>query len=412
MLVFVLSAPIIPGRIFCICLMPVFQGKPDCCIGYNMCLLSWVENHNTRTLTKKTAKVVYRNSCLLYMITYKNIFQNIITFENLYSAAYYASKGKRSNPTVIDFFFNLEENILELQRQLREKIYQPGNYRVFQIYDPKPRQISAAPFIDRVVHHALMNIINPIFEKSLIFDTYANRVGKGTHRAIKRYQYFLRQNDFVLKCDIKKYFQTIDHEILKTILRKKIADSNAIWLLDKIIDNSVNQIDIQLFFPGDDLFVNFERKKGLPIGNLTSQYFANYYLNSFDHFVKEKLGCKGYLRYVDDFILFSNNKEVLNIWKKNIEDYLISLRLKLNFERTSLYSSSVPFAFLGQIITRENRRLTKNNVVKFNRNLVKWSQFPPRNFNQRVQSWLGHAKNANSTALIESLRLKFPDLII
>lgn len=345
------------------------------------------------------------------MKRYKNIYHEIIAFENLYSAAYKASIGKRSNPNVVDFFFNLEENIFEIQHQLKEKRYQPGNYRVFQIYEPKPRQISAAPFIDRVVHHALMNIVNPIFETSLIFDTYANRIGKGTHRAIKRYQYFLRRYNFVLKCDIRKYFQSIDHNILKGIIQNKIADLDTLWLLDKIIDNSPNQVEVQSFFQGDNLFINLDRKKGLPIGNLTSQYFANYYLNSLDHYIKEKLRCKGYLRYVDDFVLFSNNKTDLKNWKSEIEKFLVDLRLKLNYQRTSLFAANVPFPFLGQIITREKRRLKKACVIKFKRNLNKWSETPPSNYQLRIQSWLGHATNADTVALLESIKCKYAGLI-
>jgi len=156
--------------------------------------------------------------------------------------------------------------------------------------------ISAAPFRDRVVHHALMNVVQPVLERCLIHDTYANRIGKGTHKAIHQYQHFLRQYKYVLKCDIKKYFPSIDHEILKNLFRRFIADQDTLWLMDAVVDHSNAQIEVLDYLEGDDLFTPLERRKGLPIGNLTSQIFANIFLNPFDHFVKEVLHCRAYLR--------------------------------------------------------------------------------------------------------------------
>ena len=157
--------------------------------------------------------------------------------------------------------------------------------------------ISAAPYRDRVVHHALCAVIMPIFEKTLIHDTYANRVGYGTHRALERFTSFARSHRYVLQCDIRKYFPSIDREILKTLIRRKIQCPDTLWLIDAIIDNGNDQESSPDFFPNDSLLDPVERKRGLPIGNLTSQWFANIYLSGFDHFVKEQLKVKKYLRY-------------------------------------------------------------------------------------------------------------------
>ncbi|UCE08222.1 MAG: RNA-dependent DNA polymerase, partial [bacterium] len=245
------------------------------------------------------------------MKTYKHLFEKIISFENLLVAAQQAGQGKGKKKNVMRFNFVREDNLVQIQQELINKTYQPGAYHAFRIFDPKPRLISAADFRDRVVHHALCNIIEPIFNKGFIFDCYANRKGKGTHAGIRRAQAFLRGNRFVLKCDIKKYFPSIDHEILKQEIRRKIADPETLWLIDTIIDGSNEQEFVYDFFPGDDLFTSQERRKGLPLGNLTSQFFANLFLSRFDHFVKERLKVKYYARYVDDLVYADNDIKFL-----------------------------------------------------------------------------------------------------
>lgn len=337
------------------------------------------------------------------MKTYKHLFSQITSFENLYLAAQKAAKGKREKFSVMDFFLRLEENLFQLQAELLSGEYRPGAYRAFFIYDPKPRMISAAPFYDRVVHHALMNVIGPLFERSLIFDTYANRLGKGTHKAIRRFQQFLRRYRYVLKCDIRKYFPSIDREILKALIRKRIRDPQVLWLIDAIIDCGNEQVCVLDYFPGDDLFTPIERRKGLPIGNLTSQNFANYYLSPLDHFIKEVLQCVAYLRYVDDFVLFSNDKNQLWYWLHEIEKFLVDYRLRLNFERCVIFPTAVGGRFLGQIVFSNLRRLTGENVRKFEKRRRRWQRHPPENVEQRLASWLGHARQADTAALIRTL---------
>jgi retron-type reverse transcriptase len=163
------------------------------------------------------------------MKRYGNLYPQVITFENLLLAAQKAQKGKRFNPNVLLFNHQLESELLKLQQELTTKTYQPGNYTTFKIIEPKPRLISAAPYRDRVVHHALCNVIVPLIEPKLIADTYANRVGFGSHRALRRFTQFARSSTYVLQCDIKKYFPTIDHEILKAEIRRHIKCQDTLW---------------------------------------------------------------------------------------------------------------------------------------------------------------------------------------
>lgn len=337
------------------------------------------------------------------MKTYRNLFDKIVSFENLLSAAHNAARGKREKTCVMSFFFKLEENLFQLQDKLASGSYRTANYHTFHIYEPKSRLISAAPFRDRVVHHALMNIIDPLLERSFIFDSYANRKEKGTHKAIHRYQQFLRKYEFVLKCDIKRYFPSIDFAVLKKLIRERIACKETLRLIDRIIDGSNPQEQVFDYFPGDTLFTPFERRKGLPLGNLTSQLFANYYLNPMDHFVKEVLKCKAYLRYVDDFALFAPSKMELWEWKKEISVFLEPFRLKLHPRRCHIYPSLQGNPFLGQLVFRTHRRLVSKNVRKFKKRKRKWDKYPPKNIQQRLASWVGHAGQANTHSLLISL---------
>jgi RNA-directed DNA polymerase len=166
-----------------------------------------------------------------------NLWPAVTSFENLLLAAHKAQRGKRFRENVLEFNYRLESNLIALQTQLRTGTYQPGKYRTFEIFEPKPRIIAAAPYFDRVVHHALCQVIMPIFERSFIRDSYANRVGYGTHRALQRFAHFARHNRYVLQCDIQKYFPSIDQTILKSQLHSKIRCRETLWLIDSIIDN-------------------------------------------------------------------------------------------------------------------------------------------------------------------------------
>jgi retron-type reverse transcriptase len=211
------------------------------------------------------------------MKRYGNLYPQITEFSNLLLAAKKAQKGKRYQPNILNFNYHLESELQQLQQQLSNKTYQPGDYRTFYIQEPKTRMISAAPYRDRVVHHGLCNIIVPIFEKTFINDSYANRIGFGTHKALRRFTQFARSSKYVLQCDIQKYFPSIDHEILKSLIRRKIKCRDTLWLIDTIIDRSNEQYPVIEYFPGDTLLSPIERKRGLPLRNLTSQFFANIY---------------------------------------------------------------------------------------------------------------------------------------
>ncbi|MBE7385779.1 MAG: RNA-directed DNA polymerase [Leptolyngbya sp. SIO1E4] len=281
------------------------------------------------------------------MKRYGNFWPDIIDFENLLQAARQAQRGKRYRPNVLAFNYNLDKELLQLQRELQEKTYRPGKYRTFKIEDPKPRLISAAPYRDRVVHHALCNIIVSPLERTFITDTYANRVGYGTHRALRRFVHFARTSRYVLQCDVRKYFPSLDHVILKTMIRRKIKCPDTLWLIDTIIDGSNPQGETIEYFPGDDLLAPVQRRRGLPIGNLTSQFFANLYLNGFDHFVKEQLKSRKYLRYVDDFACFADDRSFLVDARSHIEAYLKTLRLRLHPVKSQLFETRFGANFVG-----------------------------------------------------------------
>jgi|SRR5215472_8599110 len=194
------------------------------------------------------------------------LFDGIANFRALHDAARRAVKGKRKKPAAAAFFANLERELLTLERQLRDGSYRPGRYTVIEVNDPKKRLVSAAPFRDRVVHHALCAVVCTIFEKGFIGHSFANRSDKGTHRAIGAYEYYRDRYANVLRCDVYRYFPSIDHAILKSIFRRRIACARTLALMDRIIDGSNPQEPVNLYFDGDDLFAPFARRRGLPIG--------------------------------------------------------------------------------------------------------------------------------------------------
>ena len=337
------------------------------------------------------------------MKSYKNIYPQIYAFETLYEAAERARKGKKETAANIEFHFHLEENLLKIQRELKEKAYRHGSYTTFTIFDPKTRLISAAPYRDRVVHHALCQVIEPLFEKTFIYDSYANRLGKGSHLAISRYQHFARKYRYVLKCDIRKFFPSLDHEILKQEIRWRIACPDTLWLIDLIIDNSNEQEEHMVNFPQDDPLQPYLRRRGLPIGNLTSQFWANVYMNRFDHFVKEELFVKGYLRYVDDFVLFSDSKHELHTYQQRIASYLQKLRLLLHPRKTQIYSTQTGVLFLGFKVFPHYRYVLKQNRHRYRRNLKKKLNNPHKYSSQAIvdgaNSWRGHILFGQSARL-------------
>jgi retron-type reverse transcriptase len=343
------------------------------------------------------------------MKRYGNIYSQVINFENIFLASRKAQKGKRFRDNVLDFNYHLETELIRLQQQLTDKTYQPGAYRTFHLTNPKSRLISAAPYRDRVVHHALCNIIVPIFERTFIADSYANRLGFGTHRALKKFTYFARNSNYVLQCDIRKYFPTIDHIILKQLIRRKIKCSDTLWLIDTIIGNSNEQETVINYFPGDDLLTPVIRRKGLPIGNLTSQFFANIYLNGFDHFVKEQLKISKYARYVDDFALFSDDRELLADARVAIEEYLAQLRLKIHPIKSQLFETKIGATFLGFRVFSDRIRVRNSNLHQARRRLKRLQtdyiqgRIELEKVNQSVQSWFAHLEHGDTWHLRQQI---------
>ena len=325
----------------------------------------------------------------LQMKTYKHLFNKIVSKENLYAAAHFAARGKRERETVADFLFYLEEETQQLQKELVQQTYKHGKYRSFTVRDSKERLISAAPFRDRVVHHAVHDVVEPLFDNLFIYDSYACRKNKGTHRALDRTQSFLRANTYYFHGDIQKYFSSIEHNILKDLLYSKIKDEQTLWLIDKIIDSAKIQ--------GGRLV------KGIPIGNLTSQFFANLYLNELDKFAKFNLGQRYYLRYMDDFLFFSNTKQALQGIKREVSEFVEKrLHLRLHQAKSQIYKTSIGLSFLGFRIFHSHRRLLKDNVRRFKKRLKRFKYLYANRkvdvdeISNSLRCWVAHASYANT----------------
>jgi retron-type reverse transcriptase len=344
------------------------------------------------------------------MKRYGNLYSQITDFENILIAAKKAQKGKRFRDNVLDFNYHLEAELAQLQTELTNKTYQPGVYRTFYIKEPKLRMISAAPYEDRVVHHALCNVILPLIEPTFIADSYANRVGFGTHKALHRFIKFARDSRYVLQCDIQKYFPSIDHEILKHLLRRKIKCPDTLWLINTIIDNSNEQLPIVEYFMGDELLTPLQRRRGLPVGNLTSQFFANIYLNGFDHFVKEELQVKKYLRYVDDFSLFSDDWQFLSDARLAIEEYLANkLRLKIHPIKSQLFETRLGANYVGFRILPNFIRVRTDNLrrarrrLKFMQRKSNQGKINSEKVSQSIQSWFAHLEHGDTWQLRQQI---------
>ncbi len=338
-------------------------------------------------------------------------YENLCKWSNIWTAWKKAAKGKRGKGAAAEFEYKLEDNLLLLQSELLEKNYQPGEYSSFYIHEPKRRLISAAPFRDRVVHHALCRIIEPLFERSFIYDSYANRRKKGTHKALNQAGKFSGKYKYFLQCDVQQFFPAIDYAILRRILKKKIKDPEILWLIDCILASGqeVHSKTYQVrYFPGDDLLAAL-RPRGLPIGNLTSQFWANCYMNPFDHFVKRELGCKAYLRYVDDCLFFENDKNILWKWKKAIIKRMQFFRLTIHEQAAQVKPVTEGIPFLGFITFPTHRRLKRRKGVYYCRRLKKMlsdyhsGDIPFSSLDSSVQGWINHVSFGDTWGLRKSI---------
>ncbi len=343
----------------------------------------------------------------LIMKTYKNLYNKITSMKNLVLAWQKARKGKTKKVYVIEFEKNLSKNLLELHGELRDDAYSPRELVTFILRDPKTRVISKSDFRDRIVHHAIVMVLEPIFDKSFIYDSCANRIGKGNLFALKRFDKFVRKiskngliaknrfrdNNYIvgycLKADIKHYFQEVNHKILLNIIKRKIKDEKVICLIEKILSN----------LPVGQIGGGGEHQKGMPLGNLTSQFFANIYLNELDYFIKHKLKAKYYIRYVDDFVILHNSKEQLEKWKVKIDNFLMGkLILELHPQKSSIISLSRGVDFVGFRNFYHYKLLRKRNIKKMFLKVEKYKnkEISKEKILESFQGWNAYAKWANS----------------
>jgi retron-type reverse transcriptase len=287
------------------------------------------------------------------------LWEKLISWQNLYLAYQKACKHKKRKEETAEWIYYCEKNIFELQSELQNGTYKPHPYRYFNIKEPKERLISIADFRDRVVHHALVNVIEPYFENIFIPDSYATRKGKGLHLAVSAVQNYSRKYSWFMKLDIEKFFPNIDHNILLDLINRKIKDPFIINLCSIILKNQ-------------NTSMNNNIEIGLPVGNLTSQFFANIYLNKLDQYIKHNLGYKGYVRYMDDIILFSNKKENLQRDLVLIRCFLSNaLHLKIKDKVTQLNKVSQGIPFLGYRIFPNLIRISQVNLKRCLKNIQK-----------------------------------------
>lgn len=349
------------------------------------------------------------------MKTFNNLYEKICSLENLKIAFKKARKDKSKKFYVIEFENNLEENLLELQKELLEQTYTPKPLKSFIIRDPKTRKIHSSAFRDRIVHHAIVNVLEPIFEKIFICDSYASRKNKGTHKAVKRFKNFMRKvskngkpvkdalNDnmikgYVLKADIKHYFDEINQDILIEIIRRKIDDEKTMVLIDKILKNFNSGIF----------------GKGMPLGNLTSQFFANVYLNETDYFVKHELKSRYYIRYVDDFVILHKSKKRLEYFKAEIDKFLRErLKIELHPQKSKILPLRNGLTFLGYKIFYHYTLLNKKNIKIITKRVLdfKENKITKEDFENCLKGWEGYAKWADSYKLRNKIELEIARFI-
>jgi len=304
------------------------------------------------------------------MKSYNNLYPKLCSYKNLEKAYEKAKKNKSFISYVLEFEKNKTKNLLQLKKELETLTYKPKPLTKFIITDPKTRVIRKSDFRDRIVHHAVVLILEPIYEKIFIYDSYANRINKGTLTALKRFDEFKRKvskngklinpskdnnlvKGYALKADIKHFFDSVDQGILPNILKKKVKDKKIIWLINAVLKNFDNKI------------------KGMPLGNMTSQFFANVYLNELDYFIKHDLKAKYYIRYVDDFVILHENKEILEIYKEKVNNFLKeNLKLELHHDKSKTSSMHKGVNLLGFRVFYYYKLLRKRNIKQFKKRFI------------------------------------------
>ncbi len=343
------------------------------------------------------------------MKVYKNIYPLIISAENLFAAWEIFRRDKRNKPDVMEIEQNIEQEIFKLHRELRDKTYQHGGYSGFWIRDPKLRRIHKATVRDRILHHAIFKVLNPIFEPTFIPNSYSCRVGKGTHKGVEDLEKMIRAESrnhtkecWALKCDIRKFFDSIDHDILLHMLEAKIRDKNAMGLLREIVESFTARRP------------NLFERRGVPIGNLTSQIFANIYMNELDQFMKHELHVKNYARYTDDFVIVSTDRKYLEGLLEPMSKFLVDkLYLEMHPRKVILRRASQGADFLGYVIFPHHvliRASTKKRMLRKTGERVaayESGEIDKDSLEATLRSYLGVMSHANAHKLTERYRNQF-----
>lgn len=341
-------------------------------------------------------------------------YDQLITVENLFQAFEEFKKGKKKRRDLQVFERNLEDNLFNLHISLKNKTYRHGSYESFYVNDPKRRHIHKASVGDRIVHHLLYKRLYSIFDKTFIYDSYSCRLNKGTHKGARRLEEFARivsrnytKNCFALKLDIKKFFANVDHKILLKLLKRKISDENILWILKEVIESFHSEEDLA------SQGLALRSCRGIPLGNLTSQIFANIYMNKLDWFIKHELKIKYYVRYADDFVILSKRRDFLENLIPKIDNFLeTELKLKLHEKKVILRKLSWGVDFLGYIVlphyilprAKTRRRMFRKmeeKVKDFNEGKI--SDY---SLNQTIQSFLGYLKHSKSYGLRREFKNK------
>ena len=322
-----------------------------------------------------------------------NLFERIVATDNLMTAYQRASRGKHNMRNVQKFERDVPGNIERIRQALLNKTFKTSSYQTKMVYEPKRREIFVLPFApDRIVQHALVAILGPIWDRLMISDSYACRVGKGQHAGSRRVMEFVRKYRYCLQCDIAKFYPSMDQDVLSSLVRRKIKCPDTLWLLDDIIYS----------YPGG---------KNAPIGNYTSQWFGNLYLNEVDQLVKHTLGGKGYLRYCDDFCLFGDNKSLLHQAKEIIGRFIAD-QLKLRFSYAEVYPVSHGVDFLGYRHFKSKILLRKSTATRVKRRLAKLpklltlGKISMEQFRSSIASTKGWLQWANTHHLQTALQLE------
>lgn len=336
------------------------------------------------------------------------LFETWTALGELWAAAHRAARCKRHRPAVARTLLDLEPTLLRLQRQLRAGSWRPGTPSLHRIADPKPRLISVAPFSDRIVHQALCARIGPLLDRHLIADTYACRVGLGTHAALRRATGWARRYRYFAHLDVRRYFPSIDHDLLLAQLERDIGDEPTHAVCSRIVAAGALGLDPpRQHFPSDDLFTPFTRTVGLPIGNLTSQHFANRFLSPVDHRAKDRLRIRAYLRYMDDMLVFGNDREQVAEWARAIENACLKQRLRMH--PWQVHPTRAGVTFVGYRILPDRVRVKRSTVRRARQRLTALARSAyadPRELPKllaSLRSTLAHFAHADSWLLRKNL---------